>query len=575
MLLSAVTELFARVARHPAVDEALESLRRGAPSETIAGLTDPAKALIAAVVAVELRRPVLFLVETERRAQAAVEPLQFFSRVLGASSAAKGAAISSVVSLPALDALPGQGAGPHPEILETRAAALWRLASGQASIVVAPVAATLLHFADPAFYGELSSALERDQEISLDEVLTHLSRAGYTRTDLVEMPGQFAIRGGILDIFPPEAARPVRVELLGDTVESLREFDPETQRSTGPLSRVTLPPLTEFPSNVPLFSASSHTDIAVAPIPMAPGGRVARGFTLFELRDEMLVIVDEPEAIERASILSRARLLETALKADGDGDGVGQESVAPSIVPEDEWREALGRTQRLSLEQLPLQRDNVEPKTLRVQTVTRYHGQVSAFLAEVRGRVAAGEHVLITAASTGELERLTDLCREYEVPYSLGELDATVTGARLVEDTTSGSARPRWCWCAPVARRLRHSRPAPGLLWHRRPFRNLAGGGARPPTPENRQLHQQSFGAEAGMIISSTWTTASGNSRGCKRSRATAGAESSCACGTPTMRACTFHSSAWTWCRPTNRSKGPSRSWTGWAAPFGPRASPA
>ena len=445
MLLSAVTELFARVARHPAVDEALESLRRGAPSETIAGLTDPAKALIAAVVAVELRRPVLFLVDTERRAEAAIEPLQFFSRVLGASSAAKGAAISSVVSLPALDALPGQGAGPHPEILETRAAALWRLASGQASIVVAPVAATLLHFADPAFYGELSSALERDQEISLDEVLTHLARAGYARTDLVEMPGQFAIRGGILDIFPPEAARPVRVELLGDTVESLREFDPETQRSTGPLSRVTLPPLTEFPSNVPLFSATvssalAHTDIAVAPIPMAPGGRVARGFTLFDLRDEMLVIVDEPEAIERASTLSRARLLETALKADGDSDGIGPESAAPSIVPEDEWRSALGRTQRLSLEQLPLQRDNVEPKTLRVQSVTRYHGQVSAFLAEVRGRVAAGEHVLVTAASTGELERLTDLCREYEVPYSLGELDATVTGARLVEDTTSGSA---------------------------------------------------------------------------------------------------------------------------------------
>ena len=154
----------------------------------------------------------------------------------------------------------------------------------------------------------------------------------------------------------------------------------------------------------------------------------------------MLVIVDEPEAIERASTLARARLLETALRADGNGDGDGQESVAPSIVPEDEWRIALGRTQRLSLEQLPLQRDNVEPKTLRIQTVTRYHGQVSAFLAEVRGRVAAGEHVLIAAASTGELERLTDLCREYEVPYSLGELDATVTGARLVEDTTSGSA---------------------------------------------------------------------------------------------------------------------------------------
>ena len=61
------------------------------------------------------------------------------------------------------------------------------------------------------------------------------------------MEGQFSVRGGILDVFPAEGTKPVRIELLGDTVESLREFDPETQRSTGPVSRVILPPLTEFP----------------------------------------------------------------------------------------------------------------------------------------------------------------------------------------------------------------------------------------------------------------------------------------------------------------------------------------
>ncbi len=88
--------------------------------------------------------------------------------------------------------------------------------------------------------------LERDQEVPLEEVLANLVRAGYLRTELVEMPGEFAVRGGILDIFPPEALHPVRVELLGDTVESLREFDSETQRSIGPLHRLVLPPLTEF-----------------------------------------------------------------------------------------------------------------------------------------------------------------------------------------------------------------------------------------------------------------------------------------------------------------------------------------
>ena len=60
------------------------------------------------------------------------------------------------------------------------------------------------------------------------------------------MPGQYAVRGGIIDIFSPESPQPVRVELLGDTIESIRAFDPNTQSSTNPMERATLMPLTEF-----------------------------------------------------------------------------------------------------------------------------------------------------------------------------------------------------------------------------------------------------------------------------------------------------------------------------------------
>ncbi len=113
--------------------------------------------------------------------------------------------------------------------------------------MVAPIEATLLSFAAPQFYESLSLSLASDAEISLKDVIAHLSKTGYIRTELVEMEGQFSVRGGILDVFPAESAKPVRIELLGDMVESLREFDPQTQRSTGPVSRVVLPPLTEFP----------------------------------------------------------------------------------------------------------------------------------------------------------------------------------------------------------------------------------------------------------------------------------------------------------------------------------------
>src|SRR5579862_7973830 len=143
MLLPAVSELLARVARHPAVDETIESLRRGSPEQTIAGLTDPAKALLAIVAASETRRPLVILTDTSRAAEEMVEPLRFFQRALG------GGPPGSVALLPALDRLPGEGVGPHPDILETRASTLWRFVTEGAGIVVAPVAASLLSFGSP------------------------------------------------------------------------------------------------------------------------------------------------------------------------------------------------------------------------------------------------------------------------------------------------------------------------------------------------------------------------------------------------------------------------------------------
>jgi transcription-repair coupling factor (superfamily II helicase) len=430
MLFAAVTELLGRLTRLPAVDEALDSLRRGSPSEALAGLTSPVKTIVAALAAAELRRPVLVLVDNQRRAEEILEPLQFFHRTFSGSSAAP------VSLLPALDALPGQGAGPHPEILEMRAATLGRLVSGQSSVIVAPVAATLLGFASPQFYEGLTLVLARDEEVPLDTVLAHLARVGYVRTELVEMPGQFAVRGGILDVFPPEASRPVRIELLGDTVESLREFDPETQRSTGPVVRATLAPLTEFPSHSPDLTAAGRVDLSARARAEAIDGseQGTPAFTLFGLRDGVLVVLDEPETIERVALEGRDRLRRDLAMLSGPGDTL------PTVLTEEQWRSALHGCQRLALEELPLHRADAAPRTLTVQPTTHYHGQIAAFLGDVRSHIASGEEVLIAAASAGELERLADLCREYEVPYRLGELEQSATGARLMEEVTSGSA---------------------------------------------------------------------------------------------------------------------------------------
>ena len=78
-------------------------------------------------------------------------------------------------------------------------------------------------------------------------LVDHLLSVGYTRVDVVEMPGQLTLRGGILDVYSPESDRPVRIDFFGDEIESIRRFDPDTQRSASTLDDALLLPLTEIP----------------------------------------------------------------------------------------------------------------------------------------------------------------------------------------------------------------------------------------------------------------------------------------------------------------------------------------
>ena len=137
----------------------------------------------------------------------------------------------AVIGLPAYDVLPFENLSPHPEIQEARATALWKIATGAAEIMITPLAATAMRVHDASFYADLAKVVRRGEMIDPDRLIEHLRIVGYSQVDVVEMPGEFAHRGGLLDVYPPETDRPVRVEFFGDEVESIRKFDPGTQRS--------------------------------------------------------------------------------------------------------------------------------------------------------------------------------------------------------------------------------------------------------------------------------------------------------------------------------------------------------
>jgi len=287
------------------MEGALAALRSGGNHISIAGLHDVAKALVAAYVAHELRRPAFFVTESNRRAEALAETVRFFSGIFPG-------ALGGVTTLPAFDTLPWQSQSPHPDILERRAATLFRLADGQISQVIAPVSAALWRYQDPYVYLSLARTLARDTEVPLEDLLLHLGSVGYTRTEMVELPGQFAVRGGIIDVFSPESQRPVRIELLGDTVESVREFDPRTQRSIAPVVRTTLLPLTEWSIPPPERSQGDEEAAWENPSFFGPPSEAGQS-ALFELSESSLrplVFLDEPAALREAATKHLAQAIE-------------------------------------------------------------------------------------------------------------------------------------------------------------------------------------------------------------------------------------------------------------------------
>src|SRR3974390_986564 len=412
MILPAVRERMEALLRHPSVEGVVGEVRAGGNVVGLAGLQDVAKALIAAHVVHELRRPAFFVTATNKRAEELAESLRFAAQIFPGSTGGVGL-------LPAFDSLPWDPQAPHADILERRAATLYRLANGEVSLVIAPVAAAMWRYQDPYIYLTLARVLAKGPEATPGELSTPLARA-----EMVERPGEFAVRGGIVDVFSPEALRPVRIELLGDTVESVREFDPRTQRSIAPVVRPTILPLAEWSVPAPGSQEAEEWEPGSwLGVIKEPGAS-----SLFELAESSLkpiVFLDEPETLRE----TRKKLLEDA-NENYERHGRANSPVVTELYwTEGLWEKALNKASRIELEQLHLtgygQGQRVEVNS---RPSPRYHGDVVACLGDVKSQIAVGGTVFLTAASTGELERFADICREYEVPYVLGETEEAATG---------------------------------------------------------------------------------------------------------------------------------------------------
>jgi transcription-repair coupling factor (superfamily II helicase) len=396
----ALLELLQAAARHPVFQDVARQVAASLAKEArgefrLSGLTLTAKALYLVLLWQAVERPLIVVVDGARQAEALIELLDTLFAIFAFSKEAQRPQL-----LPALDVLPHQHLAPHPDIAARRAVALHRLASNSAPVTVAPVGAALLRTEAPDVHRRLAITLAVNDEMPMQEIAHHLSSIGYQRHEPVEALGEFSIRGGILDVFPAEADRPVRIEFFGDLIESMRTFDIETQRSVLKISQVTMLPLAE----------SRALD-------------VPRDSSIVEQTRGALIVIDEPE--------QTASAVERLCKRFEEGD-------EQSFFTWEEFRARIEPLTRLDLRHLDL--DQPMSPHIPCRPTMAFHGNMPVAVAEARTLVEQGNRVVFFAASVGEVERLADIFQEYSVPYQLSLDSADQASPYLAQRPYAASA---------------------------------------------------------------------------------------------------------------------------------------
>ena len=152
-----------------------------------------------------------------------------------------------VLHFPDWETLPYDLFSPHPDIVSQRVAALFRLPSVARGVLVVPVSSLTQRLPPPEWIAGNALDLRKGQKLDLDSEKRRLESAGYRNVPQVLDPGDFAVRGALLDLFPMGSDTPYRIELFDDVIDTLRSFDPETQRSDRPVDSVKLLPAREIP----------------------------------------------------------------------------------------------------------------------------------------------------------------------------------------------------------------------------------------------------------------------------------------------------------------------------------------
>jgi transcription-repair coupling factor (superfamily II helicase) len=351
----------------------------------------------------------LYVVADEETAEARAHDLGFFLPPPAASD--DPLAPPSVLELPAPDSSPYAEMQPDRATTLRRMAALFRLARGFApQVVVASAAALFRRVVPRAPFESLCERITARSTLNRDGTIAALLRAGFSRSSVVEDPGTFALRGAVIDLYPPVYRHPVRIELFGDEVESIRLYDAATQRTLRPLDAVHFHPVRETIATAgadPRARILAAADAAVTPSSkirrlleqieegetffgieaLAPAFH-ARMESFFEyLPAGALCVVEDPEAVIEEARRQSSRLREAAAARQAE-----HRLALPAldfVLGEDEAAAALEARRRLELRPVEIARSGATiGAPPRVHVASTPHTTLRAELQQARSEAA-------------------------------------------------------------------------------------------------------------------------------------------------------------------------------------------
>ena len=392
-------------------------------------------AFVLAGLATALELPILAIAPGPHEAEALVADVEAFLP--------GGAAL-----LPAWEALPYELISPTPEIAARRAAAIRRLRTPEGPlVVVAPVLAVLQGIAPTAGLAE-PIRLEKGGEAAPDALAERLVELGYLRVDVVEHRGEFAVRGGVLDVFPAEQRRPMRLEFWGDEIDSIRRFVPSTQLSAGAVDVAEIGPARELILDDALrlrarTAAAEIDDERIADLL----GRVADGLAPDGLESAAPFLFDElPGPADTLPdgawvVLTEARRTGSRARAAHDDAEALAEALrwpGPRIVRSLE--DALRDRVQVHLSSF------TEGDDLELRSWGASASSPSELSEQLRGLHALGYHLVVTAHGHGSLARAREVLGDVEVeltesPLAAGFVFGPGKIAVLTEEDLFGARR--------------------------------------------------------------------------------------------------------------------------------------